>query len=244
MRVSARRAARGARGVAVLGLSVALLASASSVLYARCADAVGPGVLAAYAAAGAAEATVAAAGVGAVPAAPHEVREDVSALLVFEGDVAAGTKAAAEAALGQAPAGALGLMAEQGWEVVFTAGRDLAEFAEGQGIAEPLGVTVWAEKRIYVRATVACAAQTTLHEVGHWIDRAGGWLSSRDEWSRAWEAERGAYAAVSAYAASDAREMFAEVCDDVLLGRSDNQDRAPMCAAIARRWLQEYGFED
>ena len=234
--VSARRAARAARGAAVLGLSVALLASASSALSARCADAVGPGVLAAYAAAGAAEATV--------PAAPHEVREDVSVLLVFEGDVEAGTKAAAEAALGQAPAGALGLMAEQGWEVVFTASRDLAEFTEGQGIAEPLGVTVWAEKRIYVRATVACAAQTTLHEVGHWIDRVGGWLSSRDEWSRAWEAERGAYAAVSAYAASDAREMFAEVCDDVLLGRSDNQDRAPMCAAIARRWLREYGFED
>lgn len=162
-------------------------------------------------------------------------------LLEFEGDVPVGVKAAAEETLSYAPKDALRRLGAYGWKVVFTESRDLREFVATPGGDEPLGVTAWAEKRIYVKATVGCASSATLHEVSHWIDRESGWASSTDEWLEAYEAEKGAYASVSAYAAADAREMFAEVCDDVLLGRLANTTRAPRCAEICGQVLARYG---
>lgn len=204
----------------------------------------GQGCAAAWGTAAVAEAGEAAGnlGVGAENA-PAGPTGDVAELLEFEGDVPVGVKAAAEATLTRAPVEALRRLRTYGWKVVFTADRDLREFVTTAGGSEPLGVTAWAEKRIYVKATVGCAATTTLHEVSHWVDRESGWASSTDEWGQAYAAEKDAYAQLSAYAAADAREMFAEVCDDVLLGRSGNAAKAPRCAEICERVLAQYGYE-
>ncbi len=226
------------------------VAAASLAVLLACATAscalrsLGTGTCAAYAAAFAVQTTQYPEGPGpAQPSVADGAAPAAWPLAEFEGDVGAGVRAAALETLTRVPASAAERMADEGWRVVFTASRDLRDFTGALYGEEPLGVTVWAEKRIYVRATLGCAASTTLHEVAHWIDRDGGWLSSRTEWAEAYEAERGAYAEASEYAAGDAREMFAEVCDDVLLGRSANEGLAPRCAAIARRWLAEYGFE-
>lgn len=242
-----RAVARLWRGLGT-ALSVAacllLLAYATTGVYELTLSSIGRGGVSALGAACVAEASELAGSLGVGGEHTQASPPDAAAeLLEFEGDVSAGVKAAAEETLSLAPEDALRRLGAYGWKVVFTESRDLREFVTTPGGDEPLGVTAWAEKRIYVKATVGCASSTTLHEVSHWIDRESGWASSTGEWMEAYEAEKGVYASVSAYAAADAREMFAEVCDDVLLGRSANTAKAPRCAEICGQVLAQYGFE-
>lgn len=241
-RTSAARLWRGLGTALSAAASLLLLAYATAGAGELTLASLGQGGVSAWGAAAVAEASEVAGslGVGGVDT-QVSPSDEAAELLEFEGDVPVGVKAAAEETLSYAPAEALRAMGEQGWKVVFTGSRDLREFVATAGAAEPLGVTVWADKRVYVKATVGCASTTTLHEVSHWIDRESGWPSSSEEWLAAYEAERGAYASVSAYAAADAREMFAEVCDDVLLGRLANTAKAQRCAEICGRVLAQYG---
>lgn len=240
-----RRPRRTAAEAACAALCAAMLAAASMAVRTEAARTYGQAGIASFTAAYAAEAAeLAGADAGCSPDMGEGLQgDDIALLMEFEGDVGVGVKGAASAALRLAPEEALSRMASAGWKVVFTATRDLREFVSIDASREPVGVCAWREREIFVKATVQCAATTTLHEVSHWIDRDSGWASSGEEWASAYEAEREAYRAISAYAASDAREMFAEVCNDVLLGRSDNVKAAPRCAALAEECLRRYGFE-
>ena len=97
------------------------------------------------------------------------------------------------------------------------------------GLGAAAGATDFDSKTIYLTETSSAVRGACLHEFGHYIDWKLGWASSSDGFESAYAAEREAYSAFSAHAASTEKEAFAEVINDILLGRTS---RMPCSGAM------------
>jgi hypothetical protein len=138
-------------------------------------------------------------------------------LIWADGMVDSDVLSAASSAMTLLPQEVTAAMAEDGWTVHVTAAEDLNALASENGVepaATLAGLTVYSQKRIYVKATSSAALSATLHEVGHYVDYKLGFASQTAEFAEIFEAEREAYAEVSEYGASSAAEFFASAFND------------------------------
>lgn len=147
--------------------------------------------------------------------------EQYSNLIWADGMVDEDILSTAESMLNLLPSGIADSMAADGWTVHVTASGDLDEMASRSkidNVATCLGLTVYTDKTIYIKASTEGALEATLHEVGHYVDRKLGNASQSDDFIAIYEAEKGSYSDISSYGSSSSAELFASIFDDYSRG--------------------------
>ncbi len=162
----------------------------------------------------------------------------------FDEDADDAEERAARAVLKLVPSPVLADFAEQGWTLRYTAQKDLSAYMPGDSTGHVTGVTLFAEKTVYVLASSREIVEATGHEFGHYVDWRLGWPSQEEGFARAWEAEREAYADVAGeYQAKDQKEFFASVYNDILLKRDARRACAPQAFALVEKTMGRWGEE-
>jgi hypothetical protein len=152
------------------------------------------------------------------------------------------TLAALTAILKGMPDEVISGIVEDGWQLVLVAEEDDLRDHVGDVDADRVtGVTSFSERRIYLLDDPDTVPATVLHEVAHVLDKSAGWFSSSVEWQEAYAAERTAYAETNSYASSTYKEMFAEVCNDLMLDRKEKLTACPRCSELAAAFLDGLG---
>ena len=153
------------------------------------------------------------------------------------------TLAALTTILKELPDEVISGMDEDGWQLALVGEEgELRDLVGAEVAADRVtGVTVFSERRIYLLDDPDSVPTTILHEVAHVLDMSAGWFSSSAEWQEAYAAEKGPYAETNAYASSSDKEMFAEVCNDLLLAREEKLTACPCCSQLASAFLDGLG---
>ena len=91
-----------------------------------------------------------------------------------------------------------------------------------------LGTTQYADKKIYIANTSQAATESTIHEVGHFVDYSNGFLSDQEKFKELYLSEVRIYIkAYDAVCVRDRKELFAEVFWQYLTNPSKLQLETP-----------------
>lgn len=91
-----------------------------------------------------------------------------------------------------------------------------------------LGTTQYADKKIYIANTSQAATESTIHEVGHFVDYSNGFLSDQEKFKELYLSEVRIYIkAYDAVCVRGRKELFAEVFWQYLTNPSKLQLETP-----------------
>ena len=127
---------------------------------------------------------------------------------------------------------------KDGWTLEVT-DEDLQEkFDRDTPVA---GITVHAEKRIYIKNTASTITYCTYHEIGHAIDAILKYPSLTKEFTEIYEEEKASFHAVGLYVddyeKTDVKEYWACTVNNILLTANRYEDSAPRTYEYVRRYL-------
>ena len=122
-----------------------------------------------------------------------------------------GLALAVERELCKLPSSVREALVKSGWHIYIT-GEDLATTYYNSSPGSIYGSTFYNKKIIVMQADYLAIQTATIHEVGHWLDRYSGNLSSSKEFAKVYDAER--YTFMSYFKRScvldNKKEYFAE----------------------------------
>lgn len=116
---------------------------------------------------------------------------------------------------------------KNGWHIYVTDADINQKFYQGK-YSTVLGTTQYADKKIYIANTSQAATESTIHEVGHFVDYSNGFLSDQEKFKELYLSEVRIY--IKAYDAAcvrDRKESFAEVFWQYLTNPSKLQLETP-----------------
>ena len=116
---------------------------------------------------------------------------------------------------------------KNGWHIYVTDADINQKFYQGK-YSTVLGTTQYADKKIYIANTSQAATESTIHEVGHFVDYSNGFLSDQEKFKELYLSEVRIYIkAYDAVCVRDRKELFAEVFWQYLTNPSKLQLETP-----------------
>lgn len=116
---------------------------------------------------------------------------------------------------------------KNGWHIYVTDADINQKFYQGK-YSTVLGTTQYADKKIYIANTSQAATESTIHEVGHFVDYSNGFLSDQEKFKELYLSEVRIYIkAYDAVCVRDRKGLFAEVFWQYLTNPSKLQLETP-----------------
>lgn len=119
---------------------------------------------------------------------------------------------------------------EDGWEFVLT-DKSIAGTYYGTELGSIAGLTNTVDKIIYIEDRENAIRRATVHEFGHYVDVAYGWISTSDEWIEIYRSEKDKLNEIGrigdGHTTSSATEYFAEVFQQAINYPETCKESAP-----------------
>lgn len=120
--------------------------------------------------------------------------------------------------------------AEDGWKFVLT-DKSIAGTYYGTELGSIAGLTNTVDKIIYIEDRENAIRRATVHEFGHYVDVAYGWISTSDEWIEIYRSEKDKLNEIGrigdGHTTSSATEYFAEVFQQAINYPETCKESAP-----------------
>lgn len=130
-----------------------------------------------------------------------------------------------------------------GWHMYVTDADINERFYHGK-YSTVLGTTQYADKTIFIADTSDAAKDSTIHEIGHFVDYSNGFLSDQEEFKELYFSDVQNYIkSYNAVCVRDRKELFAEVFWQYLIDPSKLQLISPSLYSYMKNTIQSIYFE-
>lgn len=146
--------------------------------------------------------------------------------------------------LSKLPESVMTSIVDNGWTIQLTDESLSAKYFDGM-YTHVQGVTVSWEKSIWISNDTKSISESTLHEVGHYIDYINGMVSDTDAFYEVFKAERRSFVSSDGgekYAKTSTTEYFAETCKEYFVNPINLATYAPMTYGFIDSYLTSVGF--